>query len=333
MTLVSVIITVYNLEKYVDRSIRSVLEQSYRNLEIIVVDDCSTDASASIIDRYASLLTYVRTPINSGVLGATVQGLKLAKGEVICFLDGDDIWHADKIKEVVAKFDEDPLVFMASHDYSYIDAFDVPLSKLDHSQDVLKSCLQNPTALSLKMTDSIIGYRGHVWLGSAYSIRNTRSVVLKFIQWVNALPDVFNTYQDHPLATFWIVNHPAGRIAYVDRKLLLYRIHNNNYSGAYHDRKSALKIATKAYNTALSTMSILTDYKVQEKKALKRQYAKVLHYKYLLQLFQNNFWEAWKLNLRLSFTFYPVKDLLKEWTRYIGVMVLRDYFFYLVSKK
>ncbi len=91
--LVSVIIPVYNTAKYIDRCLLSILNQTWKNLEILVIDDCSTDKSPLIIQEYCkrySNVYYIRLLKKKGVGGARNQGIKLSKGHYIGFIDSDD---------------------------------------------------------------------------------------------------------------------------------------------------------------------------------------------------------------------------------------------------
>jgi len=94
--LVSVIIPVFNYAKYLKEAINSVFEQSYRPLEVIVVDDGSTDGSGEIACSFAQV-RYIRQQ-NQGVAVARNTGLAAARGELIAFLDADDSWLTDKLK-------------------------------------------------------------------------------------------------------------------------------------------------------------------------------------------------------------------------------------------
>jgi glycosyltransferase involved in cell wall biosynthesis len=329
---VSVIITVYNLERYIEKSIHSVLDQSYKNIEIILVDDCSTDHSAEIINKYSDRLTYLRTSNNSGVLLATIEGLKKATGDIICFLDGDDLWHKNKIQKIVEKFEIDEQVFMVSHNYQYINDSDEIIFRKDHSQEILIKNLENPDFISQTMKRSILGYLGNVWLGSAYCIKNNKSVVDKFILWAELIPDSRLTYQDHPLACFWVIHHPIGRICYIGEPLLQYRIHDSNYSGSYHNKNTARKIAVKAYNTALATQSIVAQAGA-EPFLLNRQNVKVNYYKFLITLMDKKFFQAFRLNIYLTFRFYKKGDFIKEWVRFWGILFLGDSFFKFLNNR
>lgn len=107
MPLVSVIVPVYNVEKYLTRCIDSIIGQTYRNLEIVLVDDGSPDNSPAICDEYAqkdSRITVIHKE-NGGAASARNAGLEIIKGEYVFFLDGDDFIHyqcIDKLNEIAA---------------------------------------------------------------------------------------------------------------------------------------------------------------------------------------------------------------------------------------
>ena len=94
---ISVIIPVYNRSSFIKRAIDSVLKQSLKNFELIVVDDGSSDDTPKILKRYKDSIKII-TIKNSGVSTARNVGIKASSYEWICFLDSDDIWHEDKLK-------------------------------------------------------------------------------------------------------------------------------------------------------------------------------------------------------------------------------------------
>ena len=99
--LVSVIVPVYNAEKYISKTIESALKQSYKNIEVILVDDRSSDSSAEIIKMYQdadSRVVYYLQEKNMGAGYARNKALELAKGQYVAFLDSDDIWKPRKIE-------------------------------------------------------------------------------------------------------------------------------------------------------------------------------------------------------------------------------------------
>ena len=98
--LVSVVIPAFNAERFLAATLSSVQKQTYDNLEILVVDDGSIDATARIAEQYARADPRIRimAQSNGGVASARNLGLRGARGEYVAFLDADDIWHPTKIE-------------------------------------------------------------------------------------------------------------------------------------------------------------------------------------------------------------------------------------------
>lgn len=94
---ISVIIPVYNGEKYLAEALQNVLNQSVKPLEILIVDDCSTDRTAEIAHRYGNCIRYIRREKNGGAAAARNDGIKNAAGDYIAFLDADDYWDKQKL--------------------------------------------------------------------------------------------------------------------------------------------------------------------------------------------------------------------------------------------
>lgn len=112
--MVSVIIPVFNSEKYLKNTIKSALGQSYTNIEIIVVDDCSQDNSGEIVLRMQkrhSNIRYYRLEKNEGVASARNKALELAIGRYVAFLDSDDLWSKDKIERQLELMDKTNIGF------------------------------------------------------------------------------------------------------------------------------------------------------------------------------------------------------------------------------
>jgi glycosyltransferase involved in cell wall biosynthesis len=101
--LVSVVIPVYNGERFLGAAIESVLHQSLQDLEIIVVDDGSTDATPQILAAYASRIRVYRQP-NRGVASARNAGAARARGTYLAFLDADDVWLREKLARQMPLF-------------------------------------------------------------------------------------------------------------------------------------------------------------------------------------------------------------------------------------
>ena len=96
--LVSVIIPNYNSEKFLKECLESVLAQSYKNIEIIVIDDGSTDRSAEILEEYQSQIRFIRSLHNGAAVTRNI-GIELSNGKYLAFMDSDDIWMLEKIEK------------------------------------------------------------------------------------------------------------------------------------------------------------------------------------------------------------------------------------------
>lgn len=101
--LISVIVPVYNLENYIEKTLNSIFQQSYSNIEVIAVDDGSKDNSSRILDKYAEkeIRLTVFHKENGGVSSARIKGIELSQGEYIGFVDGDDLIDSDMYERLL----------------------------------------------------------------------------------------------------------------------------------------------------------------------------------------------------------------------------------------
>ena len=111
--LVSIIMPSYNTANYIAESIQSVLAQSYKDWELIIVDDCSTDNTDEVVKPYLldERIKYLKNEKNSGAAVSRNKALREAKGKWIAFLDSDDLWMQDKLKKQIS--------FMEKNDYHF----------------------------------------------------------------------------------------------------------------------------------------------------------------------------------------------------------------------
>ena len=155
MPKVSVIIPVYNCDRYITQTVESVLSQTYTNYEIIVVDDGSTDNTRQVLEPYFARIQYIYQP-NKGVAAARNQGIELAKGELIAFLDHDDVFLPDKLAEQVSHFQNNSQVGMLHSGWYRINHEGKILGKVEPWHQALELDLQNwlagkPVLLSAMM--------------------------------------------------------------------------------------------------------------------------------------------------------------------------------------
>jgi glycosyltransferase involved in cell wall biosynthesis len=110
--LVSVVIPVYNYDRYLAEAMESVLGQTHKNLEVIVVDDGSTDQSGAVARSFASRGVVYCHQVHAGIGPARNKGVELARREFLAFLDADDRWPLEKIERQLRAFENDPTLEM-----------------------------------------------------------------------------------------------------------------------------------------------------------------------------------------------------------------------------
>ncbi len=121
--MVSIIITTYNYAKYVERSIRSAVDQtlSASEYEVIVVNDCSTDNTKEILENFSHEIRVFNLEQNMGLAGARNFGIKKARGQFIVFLDADDYIHKDLLRTQKLFLEENNSLDAVSVDYYIVD--------------------------------------------------------------------------------------------------------------------------------------------------------------------------------------------------------------------
>ena len=116
--MISVVIPLYNKEKSVYKTLQSVCEQTYTDMEILVVDDGSTDNSASVAASYPDTRICIIHKDNGGVCSARNRGIQAAKGDYIALLDADDLWDKKYIEEQVRMIHDFPEAAMWGINYA-----------------------------------------------------------------------------------------------------------------------------------------------------------------------------------------------------------------------
>jgi glycosyltransferase involved in cell wall biosynthesis len=127
MKLVSVVIPVYNVEKYIHATVKSVLEQTYKNFELFIIDDGSADRSIEICKQFKNPKIKIIHQKNQGVAAARNTGIRHASGDYIAFLDADDIWLSDKLEKHVEHLENCPNVGVSFSRSAFIDETGEPL--------------------------------------------------------------------------------------------------------------------------------------------------------------------------------------------------------------
>ena len=129
--LVSIIIPVYNAERFIDDTINSVLNQTYTNWELILVNDCSTDKSREIIEKHVKQdkrIKLINNEVNSRAAISRNNGIKIANGRYLCYLDADDLWDKEKLEKQI-KFMKEKNCAFSFTGYEFADKNGIPKGK------------------------------------------------------------------------------------------------------------------------------------------------------------------------------------------------------------
>ena len=138
--LISIVIPVYNAEKYLNDTINTFFNQTYKNWEAIFIDDCSNDNSRKIIEDYSNKdkrIKYYCQEKNGGPALARNRGVDLAKGQFFCYMDADDLWQEDKLEKQINFMKEKECAFSyTSYEFSNEDG--IPTGKRVIAKETLK---------------------------------------------------------------------------------------------------------------------------------------------------------------------------------------------------
>ena len=204
--LISIITPSYNSAGFITPTINSVIDQSYENWELIIIDDKSKDDTGKLVEEFAqqnSKITLIRLDQNGGVANARNVGLAAAKGKYIAFLDSDDVWLKDKLAHQVAFMEEKSLP-MSFCSYN----------KINEEGEIISRNIGVPTQ---------IGYDRLLWHNL---IIFSTSMVLK-----TAMGDLRFKKVGHEDWLFWLdLLKKCGYGYGLDEQLVLYRIRKGSIS-------------------------------------------------------------------------------------------------------
>ncbi len=211
--LVSIVVSTYNGEKYLEEQLQSLIEQDYANLEIIVSDDFSSDNTWEILEKwrhnYPDLIRIFRNEANVGWSRNFGNGIAYTKGEYIAWCDQDDRWMSDKISVMVDAFQKYPDATLIYHDaYEFKGQDEIILKK---NEQFYWGMFEGSDPVSLFWHCRILGHR--------------MMFPAKLKEYI--LPPIDFSYD------WWIqvLAVSIGRIYYVDKKLVAQRQHGNNATG------------------------------------------------------------------------------------------------------
>lgn len=217
--LVSVIIPNYNHARYLEKRILSVLNQSYNNFEVIILDDKSTDDSIRIIDKYSSNPLVSNVVINSVNSGSTFiqwdRGFLLAKGELIWIAESDDYCEPDLLEKLVSAYKSNDRCVVAYCSSQYVDSEDNELPT------VAISAKHISTYTGERFIKHKMAYGSAIW--NASSAIFDKKVAL-------SLSKEYQTYKACGDRLFWIKMAEKGNVIHLNESLNYFRQHLNKVS-------------------------------------------------------------------------------------------------------
>lgn len=282
LPLVSVVIPNYNYGEYLPETIESVLGQNYPNIELIVVDDESSDDSVKLLNSYGNALTLIQQK-NAGVSAARNLGLRSISGEFVCFLDSDDSWEPDKVSLQISKFIHNEIGVV----YSSVNLCDAKLSKIGllpaiYRGDIRHLYFRFPTRAIVPVCCSNAMIRTHV------------------IRSVGDFDTDLNTSADWD---FFRRVSEITQVEFIDVPLVNYRQHNRSMSSGslekyYLDNELAVvKLVREILNRNhaisrhCSSVLIWTKFQFSAFYALLRKYKLKAALHHLFQLFRTTYFQ------------------------------------------
>ena len=342
--LISIVVPVYNMEKYLERCVDSILEQTYRNLEIILVDDCSSDTSATLIQKYVEQddrIKVARHEVNRGLFQARITGSQIARGKYIAFVDSDDYvsidWFRTLLKKAEAEnaditvgewcFDTDG----KSRSYINLDPFRIQDYCLE-GKDILKAFMEQE--------------------GTCFSWTVVWNKLYRMELWQKCLPDFIKFSEEHGHMLMWEdiafssgLWSNAQKVVNVHNVLYFYFKHEAASTSLNKNKKRNLKYSADS-SAAINFMHQIL-YDAQKLDSVKTHFlnwranaASMIYHELVIDMgvhryepvirqafnYQNTFGERnvffYSINTELSDSFSWLEDIIKAvispYTKYVS---------------
>lgn len=244
--MITIILPIYNVEKYLEESLRSILNQSYKDYELIVVDDGSTDKSLKILNKYKSKFNKIKifTQDNRGVSEARNLALSHVKGDYILFVDSDDFLKKDMVEKMVLKAKESQSDIVISNYCLYYE-----------ENKFYKALIDMPKAItysSFQVIDMILKYKfqGQLWNKLfKYSLLKENNFTFEEGRYIQ---DIFPVFK---------VISKAKKITYIDDELYFYR---QREGSTVHKRNK--KLTEDYYHAMTSIINFIEKNKIEVNK-------------------------------------------------------------------
>ncbi len=224
MVKVSVIIPAYNAEKYIHEAIDSVLNQTFKDFEIIVINDGSTDNTSKILESYGNKIRW-KSQENKGQASAQNEGIKIAKGDYLAYLDADDICFPKRLETQVKYLDGHSDVGLVYSDYYQID-----------DKRILKIAKSHPFDYLLLLQNN-------------YICKSTVMHRRGCLEYPNLFDESINGRDDWDM---WVRISEKFGMGYINKQLVKYRMHEDSWTHSLPNEQDNLrychiKIIKKTY--------------------------------------------------------------------------------------
>ncbi len=288
--LVSVIIPTYNRTDYLERTLKSVLSQTYENIEIIVVDDGSEgEANKTLCDLFSNVI-YIKINNSGGPARPRNTGIRASSGSLIAFTDDDDVWLPHKLEKQVSVLIENP-------DYGLVHG---PCEVIDESGNKSNKIIGRPGNPLVKHGDVRLRMMGNWTLMMPTPL--VRSEVIKKVGFFNEkIPSALEDVE------FWVRCSFYTSFYYMDEPMVLYRKHSENISS---DKNKYVQLPIYLSKVIAKQMEESHINKKEGKiliDSLCRMQAKMIKHNFLKTLFN-----LFKLNTFWFLNFNHSKTLVKK---------------------
>ena len=224
MVKVSVIIPAYNAERYIREAIDSVLNQTFKDFEIIVIDDGSTDNTSKILESYGNKIRW-KSQENKGQASAQNEGIKIAKGDYLAYLDADDIYFPKILETQVKYLDKHSDAGLVYSDYYQID-----------DKKILKIAKSQPFDYLLLLQNN-------------YICKSTVMHRRECLVCANLFDESINGRDDWDM---WVRISEKFKAGYINKPLVKYRVHEDSWTHSLPNEQDNLrychiKIIKKTY--------------------------------------------------------------------------------------
>ena len=256
--LISVAMATYDGSPYLTQQLESIFNQTYKNIELIIVDDCSRDNTIQIIQqfqqRYPSI-TLMQNPVNAGVVKSFEKAIGMCNGEYIALADQDDIWYLNKLQVLIENINDNLLI------HSDATLIDQGGTVIAHSHFAAAKTCNKATFVDYLISNNVTGC-------TCLFPRQLVKLALPF-------PKYFYSH-DHYLA---LVASFHGKIKLIDEPLVYYRQHANNVIGAARPKVSQFFIECKKKADSYSALLNLDAFRANQQIELLRDYRLSIYHK------------------------------------------------------